>query len=403
MFLFLAQLALAAPVPAGIQHAEIEGTPIRFVHSRLTEIDKPTSLDFGPDGRLYVAQLDGAVQALSIERLGPGRYTVSAVETIPTLQAIPNRDDDGTARPDLKTRLVTGILVEGTADQPVIYATSSDPRLGDKGGTPLGIDPESGVLSRLTKSDQGWTREDLVTGLPRSAEDHGPHGIARLGDRLLIAQGGSTNQGAPSKSFSMQRETALSAAILSVDLTALDAGASVYAPGFRNPYDLVVSEAGQVYATDNGPNRTWGGSPTDCSHRPDEGGETAPDTLHRIEPGTYGGHANPVRGQTDPRQCIYQAAKPSSIAQFGSSTNGLTEYTSESMGGALKGHLLTVSFSGELWDVHPDGTSRVLTRAIGAWPLDVTAQADDEPFPGTIWVAVYLQNRIQVLEPIAKD
>lgn len=398
----LVTLALAAPVPSGVQHARVANSPIHFVHSRLLEVEHPTSLDFGPDGRLYVARLDGLLQAFTIERRGAGRYEVVATERITLIQQIPNRDDDGTPRPDLKSRLVTGIAVAGTATHPVVYATSSDPRMGDKGGKHLGIDPQSGVVSRLSLTEEGWERTDLVSGLPRSAEDHGPHGLALMGRTLLVAQGGNTNQGAPSTSFSQRRETALSGAILAIDLDDLDSGARVFAPGFRNPYDLVVTDQNEVYATDNGPNRTWGGSPVDCSHQSREGGDNVPDSLHRVAEGTYGGHPNPVRGATDARQCVFSADKPSAIARFDASTNGLTEYRSQAFGGVLAGHLLTVSFSGELWDVTPDGRRSVLTRDVGAWPLDVTAQADDEPFPGTIWVAVYLQDRIQVLEPITE-
>lgn len=398
MLSLLVSLALSAPVPAGLQLAR--GPDFAFAHSRLLEIDKPTSLDMGPDGRLYVAQLDGLIRAFTVERVDAGRYQVTATETIDLLQQIPNHEEDGSPRPDLKTRLVTGILVTGTADAVEIYASSSDPRMGDKGGERLGIHPTSGVISRLTAGDSGWVREDLVTGLPRSAEDHGPHGLALKGRTLLIAQGGNTNQGAPSKSFSMFEEAALSGAILAVDLDDLEAGARVFAPGFRNPYDLTVTSTGAVYVTDNGPNRTWGGPPVDCGHTPVEGGENVPDTLQRIAEGTYGGHANPVRGERDPRQCIFLADKPAAITTFASSTNGLTEYRGP---GKLAGRLLTVSFSGELWAVDAQGDKTVITDAMGAWPLDVTAQAEDEPFPGTIWVAVYLQDRIQVLEPISNE
>lgn len=399
--LLMLSAALAAPVPAGLQHARGDG--FAFAHSRLTEVERPTSLDMGPDGRLYVAQVDGMVLSLGIERLGVGAYRVTDTERIDLLQQIPNHDADGTPRPDLSTRMVTGILVTGTAQQPVIYATSSDPRVGDKDSGFRGMDIFSGTVSRLTRGPGGWQREELVTGLPRSAEDHAPHGLALLGRTLLVAQGGNTNQGVPSRSFSMIPEMPLSAAILSIDLDDLGDGAKVYAPGFRNPYDVAVTADGQVYATDNGPNRTWGGPPVDCGHTPQEGGETVADSLHRITPGTYGGHPNPTRAAQDPRQCDFLADKPSAIARFHASTNGLTEYRSQAFGGRLAGHLLTVSFSGELWAVSRDGDKTMLTNKMGAWPLDVTAQGDDEPFPGTVWVAVFLQDRVQVLEPEAPD
>src|SRR5690606_6065667 len=35
----------------------------------------------------------------------------------------------------------------------------------------------------------------------------------------------------------------------------------VHSPGYRNPYDVVVTEAGALWTWDNGPNSGWGGSP----------------------------------------------------------------------------------------------------------------------------------------------
>src|SRR5690606_7597107 len=35
----------------------------------------------------------------------------------------------------------------------------------------------------------------------------------------------------------------------------------VFSSGYRNAYDLLVTEAGKVYVTDNGANGSWGGLP----------------------------------------------------------------------------------------------------------------------------------------------
>ena len=43
---------------------------------------------------------------------------------------MPNHNDDGTLNPSVTARLVTGLLVTGTAANPVIYVASSDPRIG---------------------------------------------------------------------------------------------------------------------------------------------------------------------------------------------------------------------------------------------------------------------------------
>jgi hypothetical protein len=65
-----------------------------------TDLTNPTSLQFGPDGRLYVAQQNGLVKALTIVRRGAGAYGVTATETIDLVQSIPNHDDDGSSAAD---------------------------------------------------------------------------------------------------------------------------------------------------------------------------------------------------------------------------------------------------------------------------------------------------------------
>lgn len=406
MLLFLTWVSYAAPLTPDPQHARVPGTEVAFVHSRFVEIEHPTSLAFGPDGRLYVSRVDGRIFAYRVARVGPGRYQPTDVESIDAIQQLPNHDDDGRARPELATRLVTGLATAGTAARPVLYVTSSDPRLGNKGLTELGMDTHSGVVSRLTWTGAAWAREDLVTGLPRSREDHAPHGLALRGDTLFWTEGGNTNMGAPSRSFSGLAETPLSAAILTLDLATPGAKPQVYATGFRNAYDLVFASDGGLYTVDNGPNTTWGGPPTDCTARAVEGGTTYPDTLHRVSPGTFGGHPNPERGE-----CTFlpPSQRTDVVATFPTSTNGIAEYTGSAFGGALRRGLLTVSFDGALWwlpeglppSVRPPqevGGLR-LADTVGVWPVDVTALGDEAAFPGTIRVAAYATGRIQVLEP----
>src|SRR3954454_2735445 len=176
---------------------------------------QPTSLQWGPDGRLYVADAGGLIKAYNVGRDGPADYTVTATETIDAVNGIPNHDDDGTPRPDVKTRLITGLLVTGTASDPVIYVSSSDP-----GGDNPNLDTNSSMISRLTRSGTAWQRFDVVRGLPRSKENHAANGLAldTATNTLYVAQGGNTNAGGPSPSFALLPEVAYSAAILSIDL-----------------------------------------------------------------------------------------------------------------------------------------------------------------------------------------
>lgn len=456
----LAALVLGAPTsaPAG---------PPRFEFAKGvvagTDTDRVTTLQFGPDGRLYVGQQNGLIKVLTLVRHGPGSYEAVASETIGGLVGLPNHDDDGRENPRSVGRLLTGLVVSGTAARPVIHAVTTDPRIG--GGIKKvnrNLDTNSGVLSRLTWDGSAWARLDLVRGLPRSEENHAGNGLVLepSGRRLFLAQGGNTNNGAPSEQFVLTPEFALSAAILSIDLAAIgdqtydlptlddpgragahDAGdpfggadgdnqarlvpggpVQVHAPGFRNPYDLVMTAAGDLFTVDNGSNPGYGDAPAPsggrCTNKTRSGGEHQDDTLHRLTPGYYGGHPNPTRanpgnrfgGQSPvavaaPRECEYRVGDAGgALATFPASTNGIAEYRGEDFGGVLTGDLLVVSFDNRIYriDLGPGGRSArasVLFDEVGSAPLDVTTTGPAGPFPGTIWVGDVSDGSITVFEP----
>ena len=108
----------------------------------------------------------------------------------------------------------------------MLYVGSSDPRIGaGSGGDDTNLDTNSGIITRLTYDGTTWSAVDLVRGLPRSEENHATNGLQldASTNTLLVAQGGHTNAGAPSNNFALTTEYALSAAILSVDLDAVEA------------------------------------------------------------------------------------------------------------------------------------------------------------------------------------
>ncbi|MCC5835776.1 MAG: choice-of-anchor D domain-containing protein [Opitutales bacterium] len=514
---------LAFTLPASAQVSFLPGELIGYTGSN------PTSLQFGPDGRLYVSTQDGAIEALTVSRFGQGAYEVVDTETITEVKHIPNHNDDGSPHA-VEKRQVTGILVTGSPSQPIIYVTSSDYRMGGgASATDTNLDTNSGVLSRLKLSAPGgsWTKVDLVRGLPRSKENHASNGLQldAESNTLYIAQGGNTNAGSPSNNFTYLNETALAAAILSVDLDSIEAmpiqgsttanpwvydlptlndpdritladgtnpgdpfggnnglnqaviveggPVQVYAPGFRNAYDLVITKSGRMYAVDNGGNQGWGGTPhwldpADPStvtnyYDPEEPGSTFDDVngdrvtnvdyLHHITgPGYYAGHPNPIRANpegagwytfdtstgegvwrtsTDSGQAFplpsdwppvpaslanpiegeFQSANnPKGLWGWNASTNGIAEYNASNFDGAMYGNLLTTVFNhGTLERVvlSEDGTSVLEVKTVasnfGTMPLDVTAQGDDDFFPGTIWVAVYGSNQIVAFEPSDYD
>lgn len=216
-------------------------------------LQAPTALQWGPDGFLYVASTnfqgdkpgaDGQVFKLSVVKNLDGSYTATIVDQIGLVADIPNHDDDGTPNPGVIGRQVTGIAVGGTAENPVLFVTSSDPRVG--GGTnqtDTHLDTNSGIISQLTPTGPGgaWEKIDLVRGLPRSEENHATNGVAIRTDpqtgeivELLVGQGGHTNAGSPSE-FLPGMEYAYSAAILSVDYQAL-MSRPVQGVGTANPY-----------------------------------------------------------------------------------------------------------------------------------------------------------------------
>jgi len=445
--------------------------PVNFSKSALkingAGILKGTSLQFGPDGKLYVAEMNGTIQIFTVTRVGKDNYTANRIGTITEIQDVPNHDDDGSSKASLKTRLLTGILVTGTAAQPIIYAASSDPRqAAGPSGTDSDLDTNSGILHRLTKNGGGWNRQDLVRGLPRSEENHVGNGLTLAPDgKILISMGGHTNEGMPSNNFAQLTEYALSAAVLEIDIAQIGGGTydlptlddedrpgavdqndpfggndgknqaklvaggpvKIYATGFRNAYDLTLTESGKLYTFDNGPNVKWGGPPDgDCVNRTNDGGNTSPDALHLITRGSYAGHANPTRGNTantfndsnpqspvevaaNPEECEYKASgEDGALTTIKSSTNGLDEYTASNFAGAMRGDLLTVAFNKNLYRLVLNGngtavTSKdVLMGQVAEVPLDVTTQGDGDIFPGTIWAVDWSQknaNRIVVMEP----
>lgn len=305
-------------------------------------VSQGTSLMYGPDGRLYVLNLNGTIDIFTIQKNGSNDYVVTASEKLLDVKNIPNHNDDGSSNSG-DDREATGITVAGTASNPIIYVTSSDSRVGGPSGD-LNLDTNSGVITRFTWLGSNWEVVDIVRGLPRSEENHATNGLefVTLGgvDFLIVAQGGHTNAGSPSDNFAWTTEYALSAAILSVNLDLIEAmpinndgrnyiydiptlddptrsnangiedpdnqgydgidindpwggndglnqakivpggPVQIFSPGYRNAYDLVVTNSGAVYVTDNGANGGWGGFPNN------EGTENVTNEYNSSEPGS---------------------------------------------------------------------------------------------------------------------
>ncbi|WP_375434373.1 malectin domain-containing carbohydrate-binding protein [uncultured Hymenobacter sp.] len=439
----------------------------------------PTSLQFGPDGRLYVSQQNGIIKALTIRRNAPNDYTVTATETITLINDIPNHDDNGVVNSGVRERQVTGLLVKGTSLAPILYVSSSDSRIGGPEGD-LNLDTNSGIVSRLTRNGNSWTKIDLVRGLPRSEENHSVNGMQLDNNTLYLAVGGHTNAGSPSTNFAYTPEYALSAAILSINLGVIDnmptkvsgntsykydlptlddpnranladgsdpndpfggndglnqakivvgGPVQIFSPGYRNPYDLVITKNRRVYTIDNGANQGWGGYPQN------EGGGSANNNYVNGEPGSsspapngegtvnnldnldyigdlanyqlgsyYGGHPTPTRAnpngaglythngtsgvfrtsktgtnplpadwppvaKINPVEGDYRmpgSAASADLLTFSASTNGLCEYTASNFAGAMQGNLLACSFDGNIFKITLTADGRGVTNPYNA-------------------------------------
>ena len=444
-----------------------------------TSVVAPTCLQLGPDGKLYVSERYGVIHVYDVIRNGANDYEVTNTSIIDIINTIPNHNDDGTVNPTVTNRLITGMLVEGTPSNPIIYIASSDPRTNEDDTTQLGIksnlDTNSGMISKLTKTNNLWSKIDLVRGLPRSEEVHATNGmdLDPINNVLYVSQGGHTNMGSPSFLFSYTPEYALSSAILSIDLTAIgnttfdlptlndedrtdvsnpvpgkedefdpfggnqgknmamltvNSPVQVYASGFRNAYDVLISTSGRIYSIDNGPNGGYGGWPVACSNDTVEGGTSSKrDGLFYLNgPGFYAGHANPTRGDfnntfnasnpqhavdaslINPAECVYNHL-PDVIYDFDGSTNGFCEYTASNFGNIMKGDLVAAYLDGELYRIklNAQGDSlslsgngvQVLASNFGGDPLDVTAQGDSAVYPGTVWAACFGSDAIVIFEP----
>ena len=395
-------------------------------------VNNPTAMDYGPDGRLYVATLFGDIYAFSIDP-ETRTYTEELIETIPNSEG--------------GNRLTLGLAVDpdSTPSNVILWVGHSDGSVNNGG-------LNSGKISRL--SGPGFSqKDDVITQLPRAIANHATNNIDFGPDgRLYIWQGGNTGAGAANTEpteFGDRPEQVLSAAVLVADVkdpnfngttgsnigefveefyTRTGSDVEIYASGLRNTYDGVFHSNGNLYAPDNGLGVTGTvppvprlGDPTDRSittlfgEIPIDNPGKQSDPLNLIVEGGYYGHPNPYLDEVVFKDGTFQGFTASNIPPAhpdydqplfnlgeSRSANGIIEYTADNFFGALQGDLLINNFS------QGDNITRIELSSDGLSVSDsgtlTTGFVDPLPLEmgpdGSIFVGEFNGDRITILEPI---
>jgi NPCBM/NEW2 domain/Bacterial Ig-like domain (group 2)/Bacterial Ig-like domain len=275
-----------------------------------------TSVEVGPDNKLYAATLTGEILRFGMMPDG----MLSAPQTITSVQ---------TANGGPRTIIGMKFDPAATADNLIMWISNNYFWDGSSDAPDW-----SGKITRLSGADLE-TVQDYIVGLPRSIRDHQTNSVSfRPGEpgALYVLQGSNSAMGAPDTAWGNRPERLLSGALLKIDLSRIPspplnvktsegglynpyapgAPLTIYASGIRNAFDMVWHSNGQLYVPTNG--SAAGGNtpgtpttlPASCNTRPD-GPYTGPsvpalnsigvehDYLFRVTSGGYYGHPNPER------------------------------------------------------------------------------------------------------------
>lgn len=268
------------------------------------------AITFGPDGRYYVSVYDSQVWVLSIS----ADHRVTDVCRSESLG---------------ENTVVTSVAFNpADGDQIKLYVTAAVLYYHDRFGMPLSAWDNGRVLMmepNVNGQCLGISKE-VITGLPVSNHDHSASGLGFDQDGLLrILSPGLTNMGTSDggERLGGLDETSLSAAMLIADvnkpdfdgaitydtkdeLTSTQTGGfdvKIYAVGLRSAFGSAIHTNGEWYATDNGPNETFGNLALGCNNSRFSSGHG--DKVLRMARGAYYGHPNRNRAREDPRQCTY--------------------------------------------------------------------------------------------------
>jgi len=397
----------------------------QFTKTKIADQDSITSCALGPDGHLYVADLNGQVVRYQLD--GAGQYQ---------------------SQSDVVVMLPAGYMILGLAFDPAAQADDLKLWVSYRTGpSAIGV-VFIGRISSFDIPPVGGpgpaTEQQVIVGLP--AGHHANNDVAFGPDGVLYLPVGSMTPRGGAKWG--RDETLLSAAVLRADVAdpnfgggslpvdvqtdaptsydpfAPNAPVTLYATGLRNAYDLAWHTNGYLYAGINQADTPDATTPA-CD------GAAAinsfpPEVLARVLENKYYGHPNPTRFECvlnggnptagpDPWEVPeYPVGTPSNgdfdpalfynvLTSGGISPNGIAEYTAP---GPLQGRLLMAYF-GPFSGAVPNA-NRIQTFSLDAGgivtgdapllddtnapltflnPLDITVH----PCSGTVYVAAYGQ------------
>jgi len=329
------------PVPTIPTNTVVEfgSLPPGFSLTKYAEAFRPTSLTFGPDGRLYVASANQVVYAFA-DTDGDHR-----AETRVTYAS------------DLPTPL--GLLWVGN-DLYISYMGNVD------------------LVQDTNKDGVSDRRINVVTNLPNDL--HQNDGMVMGADGYIYLGNGSTCD-------ACTEDSQYSAAILRFKPNGT--GLSVYAKGFRNPYDVAFNAAGDLFATENGRDKL--------------GDDVPREELNFVQAGLDYGWPNCWVGNVD--AACSTTTQPVATFTAHSSADGLTFYEGNNFPPEYKDNAFVAIFGSYILPEIPHGVMRVqltktgntytaqsdwfLTLGTVGRPLDVTVGPD-----GGLYVADYEENAV---------
>ncbi|MBZ0303713.1 MAG: PQQ-dependent sugar dehydrogenase [Anaerolineae bacterium] len=216
-------------LPASHEAAALLRVPPGFeatIYAEGQNFGLPTQIAFGPDGNLYVLSLAGSLYRLIDADGDDYAETVETAFWDGDLNYITEQNVEQVAQ--LPDQLYHAVGLAFHDDQVFVS--------------------DSGRISQLIDTNDDGTYDTvkpIVTGLVSlQYEGHSNNGIAFGPDGKLYVGVGATSDHGP-------LHDPLEAAILRMNPDG--SGLEVFASGLRNPYDLVFTPEGDLFATDNNP------------------------------------------------------------------------------------------------------------------------------------------------------